>query len=79
MTISRLSDNEQAWIEFLRLSSNGTDPAPDLASGQLLRRVLSRANKRKLSPVYRDRKTGKEALFQRRPWIPRPSRCPRNR
>jgi len=49
MTISRLSDNEQAWIEFLRLSSNGNDPALDLASIQLLRRVLDRAEKRKLS------------------------------
>lgn len=79
MTISRLSDNEQAWIEFLRLSSNGTDPAPDLVSIQLLRRVLDRAEKKKLPPVCRDRKSGTETVHGSGPWLPRPPRRPRHR
>lgn len=40
MTNWRVSDNERAWIEFLRLITNGSDPAPDLKSVQILRRAL---------------------------------------
>ena len=42
MTISGLSENEKAWITFLRLISDGSDPAPTLRRVQLLRRVIGR-------------------------------------
>jgi len=35
-----LTDNERAWIEFIRLISNDTDPAPTLLGVQKLRWVL---------------------------------------
>jgi hypothetical protein len=34
-----LTDNEVAWVEFLRMISNGRDPRPTLRRVQLLRRV----------------------------------------
>lgn len=43
MTISDLSENEQAWVMFLRMISDGRDPAPTLRRVQLLRRVLKKA------------------------------------
>lgn len=79
MTISRISDNERSWVEFLRLISSGTDPAPDLASVQLLRRVQGRADKSRLSPVCRNRKTGTEAIRGSELWLPRPPRGPWHR
>lgn len=38
----RFSSNERAWIEFLRLLSCGTDPAPTLKAIQALRQALQR-------------------------------------
>lgn len=38
----RISDNERAWIEFIRLISGDTDPVPDLRRVQVLRRTLNR-------------------------------------
>lgn len=43
MTISGLSENEKAWVTFLRMISDGRDPAPTLKRVQLLRRVLKKA------------------------------------
>lgn len=40
-----LTANEWAWIEFLRLISNGRDPALRLRDVQLLRRLLQRARR----------------------------------
>ena len=37
-----LTENERAWIDFLRLIGKGRDPAPTLRRVQLLRRVLAR-------------------------------------
>ena len=34
---SGITDNELAWIEFLRLLSGGADPAPSLPAIQALR------------------------------------------
>ncbi len=34
-----LTDNEVAWVEFLRMISDGRDPRPTLRRVQLLRRV----------------------------------------
>lgn len=39
--IERLSANEIAWVEFLRLCSRNTDPAPTLTRIQALRRMFS--------------------------------------
>jgi hypothetical protein len=41
---SRLTENERAWIEFIRLLSNGSDPVPTLRSVQALRQVLTRVD-----------------------------------
>ncbi len=38
--IEDLSENERAWIGFIRLISKGTDPAPTLASVQGMRVAL---------------------------------------
>ncbi len=35
-----ISRNERAWIEFLRLASSDSDPAPTLRLVQAMRRVL---------------------------------------
>ncbi len=35
-----LSENERAWIEFLRIVSNNGDPKPTLARVQALRRLF---------------------------------------
>ena len=35
-----ISQNEQAWIEFLRLASSDSDPAPTLRLVQAMRRVF---------------------------------------
>lgn len=40
---SDLTANELAWVDFLRLISNGSDPGPTLRRVQLLRRVLLRS------------------------------------
>jgi len=37
--IKDLTDNERAWLEFLRIISLDRDPAPTLRRVQLLRRV----------------------------------------
>lgn len=37
-----LTENEVAWIEFLRMIGQGRDPAPTLRRVQLLRRVCDR-------------------------------------
>ena len=37
--IDDLTDNERAWIEFLRLISKGSDPGLTLRRVQLLRRI----------------------------------------
>ncbi len=37
-----LTENERAWIGFLRLITNDTDPAPTLARVQTMRCVFSR-------------------------------------
>jgi hypothetical protein len=39
-TMHKLSDNELAWIEFLRLLSHDRVPAPTLAAVQALRLTL---------------------------------------
>ena len=36
-----LTDNERAWLEFLRLISDGRDPGPTLRRVQLLRRLCA--------------------------------------
>lgn len=36
-----LTRHEVGWIEFLRLASNDSDPAPTLARVQALQRILS--------------------------------------
>jgi len=36
-----LSENERAWIEFIRLCSQGRDPAPTLQRVQKLRLLLN--------------------------------------
>ena len=36
-----LTENELAWIDFLRLLSNDGDPAPTLARVQALRHILA--------------------------------------
>ncbi|MDW4551364.1 hypothetical protein R5H32_18565 [Defluviimonas sp. D31] len=40
-----LTENERAWIEFLRLISNGCDPALRLGDVQLLRRLIQRRHR----------------------------------
>ena len=42
MTMMPLTENECAWIEFIRLISGDTDPVPDLISVQTLRLALRR-------------------------------------
>jgi len=37
------TDNEQGWIEFIRLISKDTDPAPTLERVQRLREVFAEA------------------------------------
>ena len=36
-----LTENERAWVGFLRLITQDSDPAPTLALVQALRRVIS--------------------------------------
>jgi len=38
----KISANERAWIEFLRLVSGDSDPPPTMHAIQLIRRVLRR-------------------------------------
>ena len=40
-TMLVLTRHEVGWIEFLRLASNDSDPAPTLARVQALQRILS--------------------------------------
>ena len=40
-TAPGLTENEAAWIEFIRLISCGTDPGPTLAAVQALCRALT--------------------------------------
>jgi hypothetical protein len=42
---SDLTENERAWVDFLRLISNGSDPGPTLRRVQRLRRVLGRTGR----------------------------------
>ncbi len=35
-----LTENELAWVEFLRIASNNGDPRPTLATIQALRRLF---------------------------------------
>jgi hypothetical protein len=37
-----LTDNERAWLRFLRQIGRGRDPAPTLRRVQLLRRICER-------------------------------------
>jgi hypothetical protein len=37
-----LTDNELAWVEFLRMVGNGRDPRPTLRRVQLLRRICGK-------------------------------------
>lgn len=37
----RLTPNELGWIEFIRLTSNDSDPIPTLARVQALRRLFT--------------------------------------
>ena len=39
-----LTENERAWIEFLRLASCDSDPAPTLERVQALRQILKSPN-----------------------------------
>jgi hypothetical protein len=39
MELVALTENERAWLEFLRLIGNGRDPGITLRRVQLLRRV----------------------------------------
>lgn len=41
VTNSGISENEKAWITFLRMISDGRDLAPTLERVQFLRRALS--------------------------------------
>lgn len=43
--IQHLTEHERAWIGFLRLISNDTDPAPTLARVQALRQVFAKAGR----------------------------------
>lgn len=36
-----LTENEWAWVSFIRLASNETDPAPTLMRVQALRRAFA--------------------------------------
>ena len=36
-----ISENERAWIGFIRLASDDTDPAPTLESVQQLRQIFA--------------------------------------
>lgn len=36
------TDNERAWVEFIRLISHDTDPAPTLWQVQQLRQVIAK-------------------------------------
>ncbi|MDZ7710636.1 MAG: hypothetical protein U5K36_11695 [Roseovarius sp.] len=38
-----LTDNEVAWVEFLRMVGNGRDPRPTLRRVQLLRRLCRKS------------------------------------
>lgn len=40
-----LTENERAWVDFLRLISNGCDPALRLRDVQLIRRLLQRRHR----------------------------------
>jgi hypothetical protein len=46
-TVDTLTANERAWLEFLRLISNGRDVAPTLRRVQLLRRVCEPRRRRR--------------------------------
>lgn len=35
------TENEKAWIEFIRLASHDTDPAPTLETVQALRQIFT--------------------------------------
>lgn len=35
-----ITDNERAWIEFIRLASYDTDPSPTLETVQALRQIF---------------------------------------
>lgn len=36
-----ITENEKAWIEFIRLASYDTDPAPTLETVQALRQIFT--------------------------------------
>ena len=40
---SSLTENERAWVEFIRLLSGGSDPAPIVAGIDVLRQALGYA------------------------------------
>lgn len=42
--VGAFTANERAWIGFLRLLSDGCDPAPSLQAVQALRQVLQRSD-----------------------------------
>lgn len=43
--VSDLTENELAWIDFLRLASGGSDPAPNLERVQALQQALRGASR----------------------------------
>jgi len=43
--IQDLTENERAWVGFLRLLTNDTDPSPSLARIQAFRYALAQASK----------------------------------
>jgi hypothetical protein len=49
-TTHKLSDNELAWVEFLRLLSNDQVPTPTLAAVQALRMAFSGRELKTCSP-----------------------------
>jgi hypothetical protein len=64
MTMMLLTENECAWIEFIRLISGDTDPVPDLISVQTLRLAL----RRKPSDLALHRPTGPDFRNQGSPF-----------
>jgi hypothetical protein len=45
LELGLLTENERSWVMFLRLVSDGRDPAPRLRDVQMLQRVLRRHEK----------------------------------
>lgn len=50
-----LTDNERAWVGFLRDASKGTNPAPTLAAVQAMRQLLDPSSGRRIRTRTRGR------------------------